>query len=36
MLTTQFIQQRLRQVALDKGVTIRYANESGSRAWGLA
>lgn len=36
MLTTNFITTRLTQVASDKGVTIRHANESGSRAWGLA
>lgn len=36
MLTTNFITTRLAEVAAERGVTVRYANESGSRAWGLA
>ena len=36
MLTTNFITTRLTEVAAERGVTVRYANESGSRAWGLA
>jgi hypothetical protein len=36
MLTTNFITTRLTEVATERGITIRYANESGSRAWGLA
>lgn len=36
MLTTNFITNRLAEVAEERGVSIRYANESGSRAWGLA
>lgn len=36
MLVTSFIQDRLREVATERGVRLRYACESGSRAWGLA
>ncbi len=36
MLTTNFITTRLAEVAAEREVTVRYANESGSRAWGLA
>ncbi len=36
MLTTTFIQERLTHLSQEREVTIRYANESGSRAWGLA
>lgn len=36
MLTTAFIQSRLNEVAADRQVRVRYACESGSRAWGLA
>jgi predicted nucleotidyltransferase len=36
MLTTNFITNRLSEVAHERNVTIRYANESGSRGWGLA
>lgn len=36
MLTKEFIKQRLAEVAAERKVTIRYANESGSRAWGMA
>ncbi|TXF89974.1 nucleotidyltransferase domain-containing protein [Neolewinella aurantiaca] len=35
MLTTSFITTRLSEVAVERGITIRHANESGSRAWGL-
>lgn len=36
MLTTPFIQDRLRTVTTERNISIRYACESGSRAWGLA
>ncbi|SEQ86020.1 nucleotidyltransferase domain-containing protein [Neolewinella agarilytica] len=36
MLTREFIKTRLAEVAAERGVTVRYANESGSRAWGMA
>jgi len=36
MLTKEFIRKRLAEVAAEREVTIRYANESGSRAWGMA
>ena len=36
MLTTNFITTRLAEVAAERDITVRYANESGSRAWGLA
>jgi hypothetical protein len=36
MLTTDFITERLATVARKRNFTLRYANESGSRAWGLA
>lgn len=36
MLTTNFITTRLAEVAAERAITIRHANESGSRAWGLA
>ncbi len=36
MLTREFIKTRLAEVATERGVTVRYANESGSRAWGMA
>lgn len=36
MLTTSYITNRLADLATEREVTIRYANESGSRAWGLA
>jgi predicted nucleotidyltransferase len=36
MLTTSFIQNRLHEVAAERGVKVRYACESGSRGWGLA
>ncbi len=36
MITPSFIQKRLDAVASERNITIRYACESGSRAWGLA
>lgn len=36
MLTPDYINDRLNRLTTDRAVTIRYANESGSRAWGLA
>ncbi|MEO0731648.1 MAG: nucleotidyltransferase domain-containing protein [Bacteroidota bacterium] len=36
MLTDKFIQDRLTSLAAERAITLRYANESGSRAWGLA
>lgn len=36
MLTPTYINNRLDRLAVEREIIIRYANESGSRAWGLA
>ena len=35
MLSSTFIASRVSALCLERGVTLRYCNESGSRAWGL-